>query len=197
MDFLEELKNYKFLSSSLDKSFIDSHNETQMMLKAFTSTIKRIGIEQNKTNTQMEELYDIFDDGIKKIDTVYEVNQKMNSADIEKSAFVKKIISISDHIENLYRYAINNDTGNWKDQIKIIWDSISQELSQLEIFRIEGEGTFFNADLNTVQLVRSEKDIAEDIILEVLQCGYQYKSSVLRKSMVVVNKILNGDEANE
>jgi len=195
MDFEKELQKFDFFE--IDEGFINMQNETSVIFDAFNSVLRRLGVDQNRTNMQVEEILSLLDEQKEKGEDLAEIKRRLESSEEEKLSLVKGFIAVLDHIEDLYRYAAGNDDGGWSRQLEIIWNAVSKELLSAGIVRIEGENTIYNQKLNSVREIRNNPDVPDGMILEVIRSGYIYKSTVLRKAEVVVNKNLGGGDEND
>jgi len=186
MDFEKELRKFDFFD--IDEGFAGLQNETSFVFDTFSTTLKRLGVEQNKTNVQLEEIFSLLDEEKVKTEDMEMWKRRLEASEEEKLALVKGFIAVLDHIEDSYRYALWNDDGNWAKQFGLLWDAVSRELLSMGIVRIERENTIYDRQLNSAKAVKNVPDAPDGMILEVIRCGYMYKSEVLRKAEVVVNK---------
>lgn len=189
IDFKKELQKYNFMD--IDEDFSQLQSETAVIFKAFNSTLKRIGIEQNKANTQLEEVIELVGEENEKNIVINTINEKLSANDDEKLLLVNGFIRILDQIENLYRFSVKSSNDNWSQQLEIIWSNISNELLSMGVMQIDVDKILYNKNLYIVKDVKYNPDVADGILLEVLRCGYIYQSKVLRKAEVVVNKKVN------
>ena len=186
IDFDKELRKFQFLD--LDEEFIDLQNESSVMIKAFEKTLNRFGKEQGKTNLQLEELTGQMEEELDNNTDKEQLKKELSLVEDEKFSLVNGIISILDQIEDPYRFSANSSEESWSKQHELLWNNISNELLSIGIMKIEGENAQFNRNLQIPVEVRSAPEYEEGIVLEVLRSGYVYKTNVLRKAKVVVNK---------
>ena len=199
IDFEKELKKFRFLDT--DEDFIQLQNESSVLFKAFHSTLKRLSREQNQTNTQLEEVIGLAEESSdfrseraawkKKLS---ETEDRLSAAEEEKLTLIRGFLIILDQIEDLYRYTEKSGSESWSRQLGLLWNNISGQLLSIGITKISGENADYNKDLQTVAELRDCPDSEDGIVLQVLRCGYLYRSGVLRKAEVVVNKRENGDK---
>ena len=194
MDFEKELQKYDFFS--LDEDFLRSQNDAALTLEAFNSLQKRFGIEQNKISTQIEEIYSMLDEDRERNKKEAGISERLEAAEIEKAALARGFIAVLDTVEDMYRYSCRNDDGSRVRQMELMWSVISKALLSIGVARIEGENTIYDPGLNTAGEVRYCGSVPYNMIVEVLKCGYIYKSTVLRKAEVVVNKNTERTENN-
>lgn len=193
IDFSKELQKYYFMET--DKAFIDIQNETAIIIDSLNATLKRIGKEQNNTNTQIEEILSILDEEKEKEKLISELKKSEEVFEKDKIVLVKGLISILDQFEDMYRYSLKHDTDSRAEQTRILWKNISSSLMVCDIMRIDEQHVFFNSQLNIAVQTRYEEEFPEGYILEILKCGYKYNSFLLRKAQVAVNmKYKDGGE---
>ena len=201
IDFDKELRKFQFLD--LDEEFIDLQNESFVMIKAFEKTLNRFGKEQGKTNLQLEELTGQMEEELDNNTDKEQLKKELSLVEDEKWNLVNGFISILDQIEDLYRFSAKSSEESWSKQHELLWNNISNELLSIGIMKIEGENAQFNRNLQIPVEVRSAPEYEEGIVLEVLRSGYVYKTNVLRKAKVVVNKsnqkviVINRDNMGE
>ena len=82
IDFEKELQKYNFMD--IDEDFSQLQSETAVIFKAFNSTLKRIGIEQNKANTQLEEVIELVGEESEKNIVINTINEKLSANEDEK-----------------------------------------------------------------------------------------------------------------
>jgi len=112
-----------------------------------------------------------------------------------KTPFLNPVVR--NDIEDAYRYAIKNEGSSWAEQLRLLWENIFNTLLLQGISRIEGENTLFDLRVHSAVQVKEDKRYKNGLVLEVLRCGYTYKSRLLRKAQVVVNKIDRGEHAEQ
>lgn len=195
MDFEKELQKFDFFD--VDEGFTKLQNEVSVVLDAFNTILRRLGVEQNKTNIQLEEIFSLLDEEKEKSADTADMKRRLETSEKEKLSLVKGFIAVLDLIEDLYRYSLLNGDGSWTKQFELLWNTVSKMLLSIGIIRIEGENTIFNQQLNSVKAVENIPDIQDRIVLEVIRCGYIYKSVILRKAEVVVNRISEGGSGND
>lgn len=195
IDFEKELQKFHFFDTDGDADILE--NEAVIVIDSLNSVLKRLGKDQSNANTHLEELVALIDERMEKDRDAEELKKQIDVCEVEKRSLVKGFIEILDQMENLYRYSSVNDYGNWTTQIRLMWDNIYNSLVTLGIVRVEGLNTMFNPLLNTVEMTRDEHDVEDGLILDVLRCGYIYKSAVIRKAEVIVNKKSGESESCE
>ncbi len=187
IDFNNELKKYSLFK--MDDNINSLFSETKLIFDIITSTLKRFAKEQNHTNMQVEEIVCMLDEQKENDCLVDELKKSLSKANEVSIGLVKGIIKVMDQFEDLYRFSTKSQTTGWSDQIKLLWENISGSLLSMGITRIDGERTNYNAEINNVVSTKTIENLPDGIIVEVLKSGYIYKSEVIRRSQVIVNKI--------
>ncbi|NLX90402.1 MAG: nucleotide exchange factor GrpE [Firmicutes bacterium] len=194
IDFEKELSKFDFFA--VNDELNAYHNETTLALDAVTAVLKRIGKEINNTNIQLEEILSQHEEDEEKNEQIKELKKALAVAEEEKLSLIKGLVTTLDKLEDIYRYALKNEDAGWSAQMELLWKSISADLLPLGLVRIEGENTFFDARLHAAVQVKEDVSKPNGIILEILRCGYVYRSTLLRKAQVMVNKTSGGTEKN-
>lgn len=109
----------------------------------------------------------------------------------EGENIIKEVLKVVDNFER----AINMDDDDLSDEVskflsgfKMIYTSLINMLSELEVTEIEVDGKEFDPTISEAVLVEEDKTKPAGVVLEVLQKGYKYKDKVIRPAMVKVNK---------
>ena len=123
------------------------------------------------------------------------MNKAIAAHEEEKITLVQGLVSTLDQIEDTYRYAIKNEGSNWAKQLRLLWENIFNTLLLQGISRIEN--TLFDLRVHSAVQIKEDKRYKNGLVLDVLRCGYMYKSRPLRKAQVVVNKIDRGEHAEQ
>ena len=109
----------------------------------------------------------------------------------EGENIIKEVLKVVDNFER----AISMDDDDLSDEVskflsgfKMIYTSLVNMLSELEVTEIEVDGKEFDPTIAEAVLVEEDKTKPAGVVLEVLQKGYKYKDKVIRPAMVKVNK---------
>ena len=190
IDFQKELAKFDFLN--VDDEFVGYYNETIPLLEVFNSTLKRISKELNSANIQLEEVlaqYTEENAAQKEKDSyITELKRTVYACEEENLSLVKTLVAVLDRLEDIYRYALKNEHGSWAEQMRLIWRNTAEHLLSQGMIRIEGKDTLFDPRLHSAVQVTENNAVSNGMILEVLRCGYMYRSHLLRKAQVIVNK---------
>lgn len=187
LNFEKELESFDF--SKVDPEFSGHFSEIAPLIEALSGTVKRIGKDINQSSLQVEELLSAFDDLQEKDRLLTERQAALDISEKEKENLILGMINILDQVENLYRYTRHNDCGSWSEQIEILWKKTAVELMTVGLVIIEGENSPFDARLHEAVQVTEDRRYRNETVLVVFRCGYQYRSKLLRKARVMVNKL--------
>lgn len=201
LDIKEELKNYEFIELNNNlKENEESNDELNYLLSMVTKTFERIGKEQYKSASGIEEILDLLEENNESNSETYaivkELREKVQIKDNEIKSMINTIISISDIFDYINGYALKSNNENLKDQFKLVSQQIGEKLAENSISVIGIEGGEFDLSIHKPILVEWRPDKPENVILQVVRKGYMYKGNVLRKAEIVINKKTN-DEGND
>ncbi len=112
-----------------------------------------------------------------------------NSGNSESTALIGALIDMCDSIEAFKVYADTTDDPSLVQQARIMWRQANKKLAAAGLTRIEDIGTIFDYALNTAAQTTTDNNMPDGVILEVIKSGYVYKTQVIRKSSVVINKL--------
>lgn len=147
-------------------------DETELKLKETEDKLLRLQAEfMNYQNRREKELETLFK--------------------YEGENIIKEMLKVVDNFER----AISMDDDDLSDEVskflsgfKMIYTSLVNMLSELEVTEIEVDGKEFDPTIAEAVLVEEDKTKPANVVLEVLQKGYKYKDKVIRPAMVKVNK---------
>jgi len=195
INFHQELTKFDF--ASVDADFARYYHETAPLIEALTVMLKRIGRELNQANLQIEEVLSLFAEERETEIRLAEQRKLTATQEEEKHSLIEALLASLDHLEDIYRCTVQNESGSWSEQMKLLWDRTAADLLTRGLFRIEGEGSSFDARIHAAVQTVEDRARPDGTILKVLRCGYMYRSRLLRKAQVVVNKVDGGYARNE
>jgi molecular chaperone GrpE (heat shock protein) len=135
--------------------------------------------KQSDTSLQIEEIYDLVKEQRGLIDA-------MESEKAAKSQLVSAAVGITDLIEYFWAYARQSGSEDLKNQAGIMWQNAAALLSSCGIFRFGAAGEPLDPRIHTVKS-SAASSVPHEHVAEVLQSGYAYQNSILRKAAVVVS----------
>ncbi len=105
---------------------------------------------------------------------------------------IEKVLSVVDNFER----AINLDDDNLEDELskflsgfKLIYADLIKILEEKNVSVIDCLNKEFDPTMMEAVLTENNKDIGDNIVVDVLQKGYTYNDKVIRPAMVKVNKL--------
>ncbi|MDD2402669.1 MAG: nucleotide exchange factor GrpE [Clostridia bacterium] len=190
IDFQKELAKFDFFNVSPE--FTGYYTETVQVMEIFNSTLKRISKELNYTNIQVEEILSQQLEENEKDKQIAEQQRMITACEEEKRSLVWGLVAVLDQLEDIYRYSLQNEDSALFEQMQLLWKDVATKLLLQGINRIEGDNTVFNSKIHSAVQVKEDNNISNGVVLEVIRCGYVYKTHLLRKAQVIVNKIEGG-----
>ncbi|MDR2020162.1 MAG: nucleotide exchange factor GrpE [Treponema sp.] len=142
--------------------------------------------KQTDTSLQIEEIYDLVkEQGLLRETAVAE---KTRADQLALAA-----IGLADLLEDFCAYAGQSGSEALSYQAKLLWENSGGILSSCGILRVGGEGQPLDPRFHTVK-ASAESPFPREQVVRVLQSGYLYKNTLIRKAAVVVSR---GQEAEE
>ena len=140
---------------------------------------KELGKKQDDLSLQIEEIYDI----IKERDTKDEaVRTELGRVQQLQNAVVRMF----DIIEDFLRFAAQSGNEELANQARMMWKNADRLLESCSIERIGTPGTPLDPRLHTV-LAAAHSQYPYEHIADVVQSGYRYSGTLIRKASVVVS----------
>ncbi|MDR3146628.1 MAG: nucleotide exchange factor GrpE [Treponema sp.] len=136
--------------------------------------------KQTDTSLQIEEIYDL----VKEQDFLRETAM---SEKTRADRLVPAAIGLADLLEDFYAYAGRNGGEELKHQARIMWENAGGILSGCGILRFGQEGEPLNPRIHTVK-ASAESPFPRERVVRVLQSGYVYQDTIIRKAAVVVSR---------
>ena len=120
---------------------------------------------------------------------VKSLEERINSLEKQHEAAQSALIKAADLAEDFYVYAKKSGDADIAGQASLMWAGTCKALNAVGLARIADEHAVYDPSLNTIQETASDKRFANGAVTEVLQSGYTYGGKIIRKSLVIVNKI--------
>jgi molecular chaperone GrpE (heat shock protein) len=136
--------------------------------------------KQTGTSLQIEEIYDM----VKEQDSLRE---KADAEKLRADQLVLAAVGLSDLLEDFCAYARRSGSEALRGQARLLWEKAGGILSGCGILRFGAEGQTLNPQLHTVK-AGAESPFPREQVAELLQSGYAYRNSVIRKAAVVVSR---------
>lgn len=149
------------------------------------------GKKEDKRDLQIAELNDKVLRQMAEFDNYRKRTEKEKSAMFEVGAksVLEKLLPIVDNFERGLA-AISAEEKETPTAVGMdkIYKQLIKALEELEVRPIEAVGKEFSPDFHNAVMQAEEEGVDENIIVAEFQKGYMYRDSVLRHSMVKVNK---------
>jgi molecular chaperone GrpE (heat shock protein) len=136
--------------------------------------------KQTDASLQIEEIYDL----VKEQDLL---QKTVLSEKTRADQLVPVAISLADLLEDFYVYAGQSGSEELKHQAKLQWENAGAILSSRGILRFGEEGQLLNPQYHTVK-ASVESHLPREQVVQVLQSGYVYQNTVIRKAAVVISR---------
>jgi molecular chaperone GrpE (heat shock protein) len=143
--------------------------------------------KQADVSLQIEEIYDLSKEQ-------HGLDEALKSEKTAKNQLVSAAVGIADLIEYFHAYARRSGNEDLKNQANMMRQNAVATLSACGIFPFGEAGDPLNPQIHTVK-ASAKSAVPREHVSEVLQSGYVYQNSILRKAAVVVS--LGPDDAVE
>lgn len=179
----------------------DSEPETEAGETAGTSGDKKSGKgfnfgfgknkKEDKREQQIAELTDKVKRQMAEFDNFRKRSEKEKSAMFEMGAkdVLEKLLPVVDSFERGLA-AISEEERESATAVGMdkIYKQLMKVLEELDVKAIEAVGQEFSPDFHNAVMQAEEEGVGENIIVQEFQKGYLYRGTVIRHSMVKVNK---------
>ena len=118
-------------------------------------------------------------------------NDTINLLKYDGETVIKSFLNVLDDLDRLEKASTEDGESNKEklhEGIELILNNINKRFAELEVQPFANAGDIVDHELHDALMMRSEKGIAENEILEVFEKGYRYKDRVIRHAKVVVNQ---------
>jgi molecular chaperone GrpE (heat shock protein) len=136
--------------------------------------------KQTDTSLQIEEIYDLVKEQGLLRETVMEEKARADQ-------LVMAAIGLADLLEDFCAYAGQSGNEALKDQAKLLWENAGGILLNCGILCFGEEGQTLDPRIHTVK-ASADSSLPQEQVVRVLQSGYVYKNTVIRKAAVVVSR---------
>jgi len=193
LNVLKELEKYKPIE--LESVVEWTATDLEFIFKEVKEAFEKSGKQQFKFSSRLEEMLDVLEEVKEQQEVQQNTQQQVKSIEIEKDEILQVVISICDQVEYMYRYALKEEQGPWKDQLSLQWRHMERILARLSIVIIDDISEPLDLNFHVVKELKNMPETENGKILEILKSGYMYKGKLLRKAQVSINKREN--ETNE
>lgn len=178
-------------SGEADNAAKEPAGETGGKKPEKTSRFFGKGKKEDKRDQQIAELNDKVLRQMAEFDNYRKRTEKEKSAMFEVGArsVLEKLLPVVDNFERGLA-AISEEERETPTAVGMdkIYKQLIKALEELEVKPIEAVGKEFSPDFHNAVMQAEEEGVDENIIVAEFQKGYMYRDSVLRHSMVKVNK---------
>ena len=147
-------------------------------LTEISDRLRRIETKQKETSLQLDEVEDFLHSGGSETD------------------LLDAMISLTDIIYDFYYFAAADADSPLFEQAQMMWNTAGSaaETAGLEI--IEPGNEPFDFSLHSAESTEQEHDLPNGYVIKTLKCGYRYKDEIIRRALVVINKIKEDEKAD-
>jgi molecular chaperone GrpE (heat shock protein) len=146
--------------------------------------------KQTDVSLQIEEIYDLVKEQDNRV-----LLETLNAEKTRVNQLVLAAIELSDLLEDFCAYARQSGSEELKRQGSVLWENAGGILASRGVLRFGEEGQPLNPQIHAVK-ASVESSLPREQVIRVLQSGYVYQNTLLRKAAVVVSRGQEG-EANE
>ncbi|MDR3337777.1 MAG: nucleotide exchange factor GrpE [Treponema sp.] len=166
----------------------------QSELPELMAANRNLLIALNKTQTdlslQVEEIYDLA-----KEDTL-ELREALEAAKGRLNQLLPAAVGLSDLLEDFCVYAGQSGSEALEHQGKLLWENAQALLKNCGITRLGEAGQPLDPGIHRVQAAAASS-VPREHVARVLQSGYQYQGTVLRKAVVIVSAGIEEETEHE
>jgi molecular chaperone GrpE (heat shock protein) len=145
--------------------------------------------KQTDVSLQIEEIYDL----------VKEQGFLRERANAEKSRadqLALAAVGLADLLEDFCAYAGRSGSEELERQAKMLWENAGGILAGQGLLRFGTEGEALDPRIHTVK-ASGESPLPREQLIRVLQSGYVYQNTLIRKAAVVVSRGPETENQNE
>jgi molecular chaperone GrpE (heat shock protein) len=150
--------------------------------------LEALNKKQADFSLQVEEIYDL----AKEADA-RELREALSAEKDRLRQLLGAAVGLSDMLEHFYVYAGQSGSAELEHQGRLLWQNSRLLLENCGISRLGKAGQILDPALHTVQAA-VDSELPKEHVVQVLQSGYGYLGTVLRKAVVMVSR---GDEDTE
>ena len=105
---------------------------------------------------------------------------------------ITELINIVDNFERAIKAASNSnnsEVSKYLTGFQMMYTNLMSILEKFGVSEINREGEVFDANLEQAMVAESNPELADEIVIEVLQKGYKLKDRVIRPASVKINQL--------
>jgi molecular chaperone GrpE (heat shock protein) len=138
--------------------------------------------KQSEISLQVEEIYDI----VGNMDTAA-LQETLQSERRRADVLAGAVVGLCDSIEDFCAYAGDSGDTALAEQARVMWNNSADLLARCGFVRLGDVGRPLDPEIHTVQSA-APSSFPREHVTRVLQSGYRYLGTVVRKAVVVVSK---------
>jgi molecular chaperone GrpE (heat shock protein) len=166
LDFFR--KELKYYTDAAAGSAVFNINEG---LAEISGRLYKIEAKQKETSIQLEELDDLLQNGG------------------NKTALIDALITVIDTIEDFYFFAGADADSPLFEQAQMMWNTAKNAARSAGLEIINAVNEPVNFYLHTIESTEQNFDMSNGYVIKTLKCGYIYQNEIIRRAVVIVNKI--------
>ncbi|MDR2701780.1 MAG: nucleotide exchange factor GrpE [Spirochaetaceae bacterium] len=166
LDFFR--KELKYYADTAFQSAVFNINDG---LAEISGRLGKIETKQKETSIQLEELDDLL------------------QRDDKKCALIDSLIALVDTIGDFYFFAGADANSPLFEQAQMMWNAAKNAARSAGLEVINAANEPVNFYLHTVESTEQNFDIPNGYIIKTLKCGIIYQNEIIRRAVVMVNKI--------
>lgn len=204
IDVYEELK--KFASFDIDSITASEDNDFSIIIKNASKAYERLGKEQFKNSSKLEEISEILEENLEENNDKDELIIKLKDIIEDKDELIKNLkdiiennkkktarlldglTGISDAFENIYLFAVKSGNEALIESLNIQKDKNRKVLLLSNLIQIGEIGEIFDSRLHMAKSITFDESIQDGLVIDVLSKGYMFDGEILRKADVTINK---------
>jgi molecular chaperone GrpE len=150
-------------------------------------------VEEEKPEPTCEELLAASEDKFLRTHAEFEnikkrlEREKYDAIDYSQEKFAKDLLTTLDSLDAALKIDDETQFAQLKEGMQLTYDSLVKAFEKHNILKVDHEGGFDPEKHEAVMQVPSEEHDDNDVV-QVLQQGYQYRTRVLRPSLVSICK---------
>jgi len=145
--------------------------QTAGILEGLVTNLRKVDNRQKETSIQLDEISELLQEDTSEV-----------------RLLIDALTAIAGQLENFYLFASEDKQSSLFEQAGMMWGAARKSLEGAGITTIGGEG--FPVDFLLHSPVRTDADerFPEGYVLKTLESGYVYKSEIIKRASVIVNK---------
>ena len=142
--------------------------------------IRRIETKQKETSIQLEEIDGFLQNGG------------------NETGFIDAIITITDIIYDFYFFSCREEESLLCEQARMMWNAAVNAAESAGLRIINAGSEPFDFRVHSTESTEQDCSLPNGYVTKTLKCGYIYNDEIIRRAVVIVNKIEknNNDEPN-